>query len=349
MRRLSACALLALMVAGLMLPALLAPPMGYDSFWIDRTWSEQFTALLRQGNPYPRWLPGSYGGLGAPVFYFYAPASFYLAGLFGLAGLATYPALLAAFAAAWLGSGLAMLAWLAGRAREPVVGALLYMVLPYHVIDFYGRGALAEFCAMALLPLVALGTVHAVERGRACPLMLAYAALIVTHLPTALLAGILLVVPLALHEARGRLLALRPVALGVAGAIGLAAPYLAPALTLQHHTSIASLWSVPFLQPASWSLLHPHASLSRSYVLLFSGLALVLGGRLSCSEKGSRASGSGTRSRSGRSSPGWCRASGRCRHCGPCSFPGGRWPSPNSGSPRSSRGGTGHRHGRRRS
>ncbi len=268
--------LLALLAALLVLPAALAPPMSYDSFWIDRTWSEQFTAALAQGNLYPRWLPLSFGGLGAPVFYYYAPLSFYLAGLFGLAGLATYPALLAAFGAAWFASGAAMHLWLRGRARAPLVGAILYMILPYHMIDFYARGALAEFCAFALVPLVALGVERAAMRGRALPLALAYAALIMTHLTSAVIASVLLVAPLAAWSARREPRRLWPVARGVIGGLCGAALYLLPALTLQRFTSLGSLWSVRFLQPANWSLLHPALWTSTSYVLLFAGLALAV-------------------------------------------------------------------------
>lgn len=265
--------LFATLAIGLLIPALRAPPMTYDSFWIDQVWSEQFTTALRAGDPYPRWLPLSFGGLGAPVFYFYAPLSFYVAGLFGLIGLATYPALLATFAAAWFASGVAMHAWLRGWTRRPVAGALLYMALPYHVIDFYGRGALAEFCAMALLPLVALATRHAIVASRSLPLAAVYAFLVLTHLPTAVLAGALLIAPQATWLARREPARLWAAARGVAGAIGGTALYLVPALTLQHHSSLGSLWSTPFLRAASWSILHPELWPNRSYVLLFAGMA----------------------------------------------------------------------------
>ncbi|UAK23423.1 glycosyltransferase family protein [Sphingomonas nostoxanthinifaciens] len=273
--RLVPAALILLLTVALLLPAFLAPAMTHDSFWIDRTWSEQFTMLLRSGNPYPRWLPWSYGGLGAPVFYYYAPLSFHLAGLIGLTGIATYPALLLAFGCAWFGSGLAMHAWLKDRAAAPLAGALLYMVLPYHVIDFYGRGALAEFCAFAIIPLVAIGICHAADRGRSWPLAIAYTALIMTHLPTAVIASVLLVAPLALWSAQGDIRRLLPVATGLATGLAGAAIYLVPALTLQHHVALGSLWDVPFLQPANWSLLHPARWTSTSYVLLFDGLALA--------------------------------------------------------------------------
>jgi len=270
-------ALFAILGVLFVLPAAFAAPMTHDSFWIDISWSQQFTALLHDGNLYPRWLPGSYGGLGSPAFYYYAPLSFYLAGMFGLLGLPVYGALLAAFGAAWFASGVTMHAWLRGRTQAPVAGALIYMVLPYHVMDFYGRGALAEFCAFAIAPLVALGVRHAVERQKAAPLACAYAALILTHLPTAVIVSILLIGPYALWTTRANLGRLLPVARGVAGGLAGAAIYLVPALTLQSYSSIGALWDVKFLQPANWSLLHPAAWVSKSYVLLFAGLALVSG------------------------------------------------------------------------
>ena len=268
--------LLAALAILLMTRAVLAPPMTHDSFWIDSVWSEQFTALLRTGNLYPRWLPWSYGGLGSPAFYFYAPLSFHLAGLFGLLGLPTYAALLAAFGAAWFGSGVTMHMWLKDRASAPLVGAVLYMILPYHVIDFYGRGALAEFCAFAIVPLVAIGVRQAVERGRAIPLAAAYAALIMTHLPTAVIVSVLLIAPQSIWFARREPRRLWAVVRGAIGGIAAAALYLVPALTLQSYSSISALWSVKSLRPVSWSLLHPELWTSKSYVMLFSGLALAV-------------------------------------------------------------------------
>src|SRR5881398_3473944 len=89
----------------LVLPANAGPPLLHDSFAIDWVWADQFTAQLAHGVIYPRWLPLSNAGLGAPVFYYYPPLAFYLAGLFGLLGLATYPSVIAAFAAAFAASG----------------------------------------------------------------------------------------------------------------------------------------------------------------------------------------------------------------------------------------------------
>ena len=82
-------AVIALAAFALLMPAILGPPMFHESFWIDVVWSDQFTALLKDGTLYPRWLPSSYDGLGAPIFYFYPPLAFYVTGFFGLTGLET--------------------------------------------------------------------------------------------------------------------------------------------------------------------------------------------------------------------------------------------------------------------
>lgn len=247
------------LTAALMIPALISPPMVHDSFWIDWVWADQFTAELRRGVIYPRWLPQSHDGLGSPVFYFYPPMAFWLAGLFGLLGASTYASILLAFAAALAGSGVAMFHWLKGRTERPLFGALLYMAAPYHLCQFYLRGALAEFCAFALVPLVALAMRRCAEGKSAAPLAIAYAALIMTHLPAALLASLLFVGPYALWLARGRGVAVRLARMGssLALGLGLAAIYLVPALTLQEHTAMAKLWAAPQFRPAAWNFFAP--------------------------------------------------------------------------------------------
>ena len=61
-----------------------------DLFSYDLNWAAQFGALVRAGDPYPRWLPGSFGGLGSPTFYFYPPLSFWVAALVGGAAAARW-------------------------------------------------------------------------------------------------------------------------------------------------------------------------------------------------------------------------------------------------------------------
>lgn len=243
---------IAALAAILTIPAFATPPMTHDSFWIDWVWADQFTAELERGDLYPRWLPQSHGGLGSPVFYFYPPLGFYLGALFGLAGLPTYASVILAFFVALAASGLTMLAWLQERVRNPMLGAIAYMVAPYHVLDFYGRGALAEFVAIALLPLVALGLERA-ERGRTVLLAFVYAAMILAHLPLALLVSLFLILPwCAMRGIKASIRAALPLALGIA----LSAIYLAPAFALDAYRDSGSLWSQPGYDTVSWSVLN---------------------------------------------------------------------------------------------
>lgn len=237
----------------LTLPALLSPQMTHDSFWIDWVWADQFTAELAKGNLYPRWMPLSHGGLGSPVFYYYPPLAFYACALFGLAGLSTYWSIVAVFCCGFAASGFAMYAWLRETAKSPLLGALLFMAMPYHVLDFYGRGALAEFTAIALIPLVALGVKRAVE-GRFVLGAISYAALILTHVPLALLVSIFLIAPYALWLCRGDVRGLSRVAVPVAVGLMLTAIFLLPAIALEPYRDTANLFRLATFDPEKWSL-----------------------------------------------------------------------------------------------
>jgi hypothetical protein len=260
-------AILAL-AALLILPAILGPVMLRDSFWIDWVWSDQFTAELANGHLYPRWLPMANGGAGSPTFYFYPPLAFYVSGMLGLIGLPTYAAVITCFAAALILSGYTMLAWLEGT-QHPLLGTLFFMAAPYHLLDFYGRGAQAEFLAIAILPLVALGLRRAREH-RPALLSFAYAALILTHLPLALLTSVFLIAPYCIwrREVRPYLV---PLALGIA----MAAIYLVPALALNSYRHKELLSLDPQFQPSSWSLIFRQHGPVPGMRLVFSVILLI--------------------------------------------------------------------------
>ena len=274
----SRAALVILLVSGvLMLPLALGPERVNDSFWIDWVWLDQFARQVAAGDLYPRWLPLSHGGLGSPVFIYYPPLSFHLGSLFVLAGTSTWGGVVGAFWAALAGSGLAMWRWLlALQARRPLAGALLFMAAPYHLINLTARGALAEFAATALLPLLALGLLWCLrEGGRRGPvtLALAYGALIMTHLPVALLASLFLVGPWLVWEIRTRAAWTRA-APALAIGIGLAAIFLFPALALEGARDAAELWADPKYQPRNWTLWAP-GRISAGAFLLFGSAAVA--------------------------------------------------------------------------
>ena len=216
--------------------------MVHDSWWIDIVWADQFADQLRQGFLYPRWLPRSFDGLGTPVFYFYPPSSFYLTALFQLIGLPTYSALLAAFFVITAGGSIATWYWLRDWRVRPWLGALFVLVAPYHLCDFYRRGALAETAAMALLPLLAIVLRRAAARHHFGWLSAVFALLIMTHLPLALIASVLFVLPYGFWLILKDRSALLPIGIGLSLGIGLAAIYLCPALLLQNAITVGQLW-----------------------------------------------------------------------------------------------------------
>lgn len=243
----------------LTLPIALGPMRTNDSFWIDWVWVDQFARQLGGGELYPRWLAQSHAGLGSPVFYYYPPLAFYLTAPFVWTGLSVWSAILAMFFVAYVASGASMYWWLKDRGERPLLGTVLYLAAPYHAFNFYFRGAMAEFLATAIVPIVMLGLTRISERKRwAVPVTaLGYGALICTHLPLALLASVFLFGPYALLGGPRDVAALgREVAALFVG-VALAAIYLVPAFALGASRDLASLWVLATLRPSSWSVWYP--------------------------------------------------------------------------------------------
>jgi uncharacterized membrane protein len=266
---------LALIATALMAPALILGAPGIDSAAFNYVWTSQFADALGRGELYPRWLPRSFEGLGSPTFYFYPPLAFYLSGLFDLAGAPTRHAISLAGLTLMFASGLTMYAWLHGKTRHALLGACLYMAAPYHLTDFYVRAALAEFAAFVWLPLIALA-IEAQPRRWAIPLLaVAYAGLILSHLPMVVLTTFGLIGPWVIFRTlKEKSLAVPASSLlaGVLG-LGLAGLYLVPALGLQDHLSTAILWG-PLYKPSDWSILSPNPDTPTGILYALACLAL---------------------------------------------------------------------------
>lgn len=214
-------------------------------------WTHQIAEGFHRGDLYPRWFPESFSGLGSPTFFFYGPFFHLISGALEYAGLRTVHAVTGATALVLLGSGCGMYAWLRHRGTRPLLGAALYMLAPYHLFDIYARGALAEAAAFIWVPLIALGIDWLPRRRGVVLLGVAFAGLILTHLPSAVLVSTFLILPFALWRGwRNRAVVWPGVVAALLG-LGLSAFYWLPALTLQAHISTQLLWG-PFYEPAYW-------------------------------------------------------------------------------------------------
>lgn len=274
-----ALAALLLVAAALALPAALGPVRLNDSFWIDIVWLEQFAGDLGSGTIYPRWLPLSHDGLGSPVFYYYPPLAFYLGSTFTFLGLSTYLALIATFATATLLSGIGVYLWLKDQSRAALACALLFMITPYQLFNFYQRGAVAEFLASALVPFVLVGTrrIAMNRRGGIFLTAISYAALVMSHLPLAFLASLFLIAPHALISGWKSPAALVRMATAFALGLGLSAVYVVPAIALEPYRSSADLWTLRYLQPATWTVWSAEAWSDQTYrAIVIVSAALVI-------------------------------------------------------------------------
>ena len=151
----------------------------------------EFDAAIRDGVWYPGWGTDHAFGFGYPSFVYYSPLAYYAAEAFHLVGAGMVGAVKWTWALSTFGAGLAMYAFarvLLGRKRA-VLSAVVYVYMPYHLVDAYVRGDLREYASLAWMPL-ALLAFHRLAEGvtarRIAAAGLAYGALWMTHNVTAL-------------------------------------------------------------------------------------------------------------------------------------------------------------------
>jgi hypothetical protein len=164
--------------------------------WMRAT---EFDETLRSGVWYPRWLGGMNYGYGAATTLFYAPLAYYATSaahaLLGDWSHAIQAVVLAAGAASAAAFFLYARTFLGSAASA--VAALMYLLLPYRLIDLYHRAALPELIAFAWIPLIMLAINSSTKRLSARSVAggaIAYGLLVVTHPPVAYLFSISLVV-----------------------------------------------------------------------------------------------------------------------------------------------------------
>lgn len=231
-------------------------------------WLAFFSEQLFRGDFYPRWLVDYPDGLGSPVFYFFGPLPFYLASLIDAVvciGCTTPQVLSVTNAALFALSGLLFYAWMSRFVDRTAswIGAILYMSLPYHYLDIEVRGAIGESMTFVWLPAIFIALEKMLKAGSASALVaLAYAGLILSHLPSALLtAPFMVLYVMARAGFRGMPHAMARLAFGGALGLALAAVYLLPALTLRD-----------LMSPAVWLGDMGKESLPESWLFIGTGV-----------------------------------------------------------------------------
>jgi hypothetical protein len=185
---------------------------------------------LRDGHVYPRWISEANRGYGSAALINYGPLSAYVVALVSTSGPSVITAMKGVAILSALCAGLAFYAC-ARSIAPPLPSALaasFYVMLPAHVLELYDRFGFAAFTAFVWPPLL-VKFVRDLDSdcryGAWTAFVLAYAALLLTHVAVAY-AALFVIVPyvlgLSLRRRSWRLV-------GVVGAGGLAAMLVAAA------------------------------------------------------------------------------------------------------------------------
>lgn len=158
----------------------------------------EFDRVFRDGVLYPRWFPDMTYGYGYPLFNIYGPLAFYIGEIFHLIGFDFVTAVKLVFALAWILSGLAMYGFVKrvfeNRGAAFIAG-LLFVCMPYHLIDVYVRAAFAESVALVFMPLTLWAFYETVSTRNISSILFAafaYAGMVFAHNGIALLFSLVL-------------------------------------------------------------------------------------------------------------------------------------------------------------
>ncbi|MDD5074219.1 MAG: glycosyltransferase, partial [Candidatus Shapirobacteria bacterium] len=114
----------------------------------------EFDKAIRGGQIPPRWAPGLAGGLGAPVFNYFYPLSYYLAEALHLVGFSLASSVRLLFILGLIGGFSLTFLFLKRHFAyfASLLGAFFYIFAPYTFTNIYVRGNLPEFLALMILP-----------------------------------------------------------------------------------------------------------------------------------------------------------------------------------------------------
>jgi len=147
----------------------------------------QLEKCLADGQIPCRWAPDMAWGYGQAMFSFYSAFPYYLGALIRIVTpLSIMGTVLSLFLISLIGSavGMYLLAKEFWGKTAGVVAAVLYTYAPYHALDIFIRGALAESFALAILPFIWLTVYLVIKRStflRVAGLSLSIAILLTSH------------------------------------------------------------------------------------------------------------------------------------------------------------------------
>lgn len=176
---------------------LLVKPLFQDGFYpmhdntqITRVY--EMKEALSDGMFPVRWVDNLGYGYGYPIFTYYAPFAYYVGSVlaFLLQNAVTGTKMMIALGTILSGITMYFLAKEFWREKGGLVAGILYTFAPYHALNLYVRGAIAELWAYVFLPLVFLGLWRIYKNknwGSVVLTALSFAGVILSHNLTALM------------------------------------------------------------------------------------------------------------------------------------------------------------------
>ena len=189
LRERTAILLLFIFSAAIIVPAAyLGVPENYDlgqHLRFARTWHD----ALGSGEMIPSWGAADNAGLGSAGVRFYPPATHFVMAVIQFGTGSWYDTLwLTMLIWMFVGSiGVFKLANEWSSARVSFCSAVLYAIVPYHLLQVFQAFLLAEFTAAAILPFCFLYAHRLIIKGGTANVALfavAYSGLVLTHIPT---------------------------------------------------------------------------------------------------------------------------------------------------------------------
>ncbi len=161
--------------------------------------AQTFYDSLKNGVFYPSWAHLPNFGYGDVGIRFYPPLTYYVLSFFRWLSGDWFDATCLTFTLLFFISGLGVYLWSREwfSANASLVGALAYLVLPYHINEIYQASFIAEFTGAAVIPFCFLYANRVCQKGRlidVAGLALSFGLLILSHLPIAVMASLSLLI-----------------------------------------------------------------------------------------------------------------------------------------------------------
>jgi 4-amino-4-deoxy-L-arabinose transferase-like glycosyltransferase len=194
-----------------------------------------------------RWSVDLGYGFGYPIFNYYDPLPYYVGGAIEAVGTDALLATKAMMAIGVMLAGVSM--YLLGKEfwgkSGGILSALFYMYAPYHAVDIYVRGDVAEYWAYVFIPLVFLGLWKIYKEGKWRYVVLAaasFALIIISHNLTAMMVSpfFILFALYLIFKAKKRKATLYLLGTFIIGVL-LSAFYWLPAILEMQYTNVSSL------------------------------------------------------------------------------------------------------------